>query len=272
MIVLRRDELEKLANFLQKQNGIKMSSEKLQRFKRKIEEVFIKYKIDDFAHFYHRLKYLNDETLIQDLTNAVTINETYFWREHEQFSTLSQEVLPTYIKKGMLNRVRILVSPCSSGEELYSIMFAILESGDLLSKLNIELVGIDIDSKMILKAKSGLYVKRSVEKLPSTTLNKYFTKIANLYKIDENITSNATFIQANIFDTKTLEKLGKFDIVFSRNMLIYFSEADKQKCYSTFHNLLNKDGYLFLGHADANSINKTLFTTIKRGEHLYKRN
>ena len=271
MIVLSVEELEKLADFLQKKNGIKMSAEKLQRFKRKIVDVFSKHKIEEFTQFYHKIKHLHDEQLIEDLTNAITVNETYFWREYGQFKILSEEILPKYIKTDKLNSVRILVSPCSSGEELYSIMLAILGSGDLLSKLNIELLGIDIDSKMILKAKSGLYMKRSIEKLSPDIVRSYFTKVGKLYKIDENLTDNARFIQVNIFDTEEIAKLGKFDIIFSRNMLIYFNETDKQKSFSIFHNLLRKDGYLFLGHADANSIDKTLFTTLKRGEHLYQK-
>lgn len=269
MVTLSVEELEKLADFLQRTSGIKMSAEKLQRFKRKIVDVFVSHNIEDFSQFYHKIKHLHDEKLIQDLTNAVTVNETYFWREHEQFEILTKDVLPKYLQIGSINTIRILVSPCSSGEELYSIMLAILGSGNLLEKLNIELVGIDIDSKMIHKAKSGLYTKRSVEKLSEDVLKSYFTKIGTLYKIDENLTANATFMQVNIFDAEAVAKLGKFDIVFSRNMLIYFNEEDKQKCFFIFHKLLKKDGHLFLGHADANSINKNLFSTLKRGSHLY---
>ena len=151
------------------------------------------------------------------------------------------------------------------------MMLAILDNGRLLDRLNIELIGIDIDSKMILKAKSGLYTKRSVEKLPEHLLKGYFTKVGELYKIDETLRNSANFQQMNIFDEQRLFGLGKFDIVFSRNMLIYFNEADKQKCFKIFHQLLKPEGYLFLGHADANSINKRLFSTLKRGEHLYKR-
>lgn len=267
---LQLHELEKLATFLQKQNGIVLDSQKLQRFQRKIEDVFVKHNIKDFNTFYHRIRYINDTKLIEDLTNAITINETYFWREHEQFKILTQEILPTFKHKAQ-DRVRILIAPTSSGEELYSVMLAILDSSNLIDQLNIEIVGIDIDSKMILKAKNGLYSQRSVEKIPQHLLKAYFKKVGNLYMIDEELKQNAHFLQANIFDTKTIEKLGKFDILFSRNMLIYFNETDKQKCYQTFYNLLNSNGYLFLGHADANAIGKKYFTSITKGLHIYKK-
>ncbi len=270
-INLTQEELEKLAEYLQKNIGIHLESQKLLRFKRKIEEIFLKHKIESFSTFYHRLRFLNSETLIQDLTNAVTVNETYFWREHEQFNLLSKEVLPQFIEASGLKTVRILVSPCSSGEELYSIMLSILDTPGLIERLNIEMVGIDIDSTMIQKAKTGLYSKRSVDKLPKHLLEKYFTKVGMLYQVDKSLTHAAKFIQINIFDEGIQERLGEYDVLFSRNMLIYFNARDKQRCFKTFWSLMKKDAKLFLGHADANNIDKKLFTPIKNGFHVFRK-
>jgi len=268
---LTNEELEKLAGFLQKKIGICLESSKLLRFKRKIEDILIQRGIDNFNIFYHQLRFTCDAELIQDLINAVTVNETYFWREHEQFKTLVKEVLPLYIQKGSMPRVRILVSPCSSGEELYSIMLAILQEGTLLDRLNIEMIGIDIDSSMIHKAKQALYSKRSIDRLPKDILQKYFTKVGNFYQLDKAIRDSARFMQANIFDETLDKKLGTFDIIFSRNMLIYFNSHDKQRSFQVFHKLLKKDSYLFLGHADANEIDRRLFMPVKSGFHLFKR-
>ncbi len=268
---LTDQELEKLANFLQKKTGVELEDSKLHRFQRKIEDVFLEHDINDFNSFYHRIRYQKDEDLIQDLTNAVTVNETYFWREFEQFSILTQKILPQFIQSNKIPIVRILVAPCSSGEELYSIMLAILDTANLLEKLNIELVGIDIDSKMVFKAKAGLYTQRSVKKLPKHLLKTYFTKVGNLYKIDDALRKNSYFIKANIFDDSIIEKFGHFDILFSRNMLIYFNELDKQKCYNIFYKILNMKGFLFLGHADANGINKKLFLLYEKGFHIYQK-
>ncbi|MEO1937013.1 MAG: protein-glutamate O-methyltransferase CheR [Sulfurimonas sp.] len=267
---LSESELERLAIFLQKRVGIVLEKQKLLRFSRKIEDVMKKYKFDDFSSFYHAVRFHHNEEITQDLINAVTVNETYFWREHEQFEILSQEILPLYVKNN-ISTVRILVSPCSSGEEVYSIMLAILESGDLIEKINIEIVGIDIDSNMIQKAKEGLYSKRSVEKLPAHISKKYFTKVGTLYKIDDSLREAATFLQANIFDASIINKLGSFDILFSRNMLIYFNLMDKRRAFDTFYKLLKPKSYLFLGHADASQIDKTKFNPLKIHSHIYKR-
>ncbi len=271
-IDLTQEELQKLGDFMHKATGNKLEVHKLLRFKRKIEEIFLKHHIDTFGNFYHQLRFMKSPELVQDLTNALTVNETYFWREHEQFLTLSKEILPKFVTPNKLEKVRILVAPCSSGEELYSIMLSILDAGNLIEKLNIEIVGIDIDSAMIQKAKTGLYTKRSVEKLPKHLLETYFKQVGSLYQIDKTLIDSARFLQANIFDENLSESLGgEYDIIFSRNMLIYFNAEDKRSCFGVFHKLMEPEGFLFLGHADTNNMDKKLFTPVSYGFHIFKK-
>jgi len=267
------DELKKLASFLQKNIGIHLEEDKLNRLKKKIENLLIKNSISNFSHFYHKIRFQNDEKLLQELINAITINETYFWREYEQFDILTNEIMQEIIKnsKTPMPTIRILVLPSSSGEELYSIMLSILELNDVIHKSNIELIGVDIDSNMINQAKKGLYSKRSIDKLPKNIKEKYFTKIGDKYQLDKKLIKYPTFLNANLFDKNLITKLKKFDIIFSRNMLIYFDKEDKQKAFDIFYNLLKQNGYLFLGHADANGIDKTKFLPIKTSFHIYKK-
>ncbi len=272
-IDLSIEELRKIGTFVHNFAGVFLEDEKLKRFKRKIEDIIVKNEIKNFSNFYHKIRFQKDENLIQELINAVTVNETYFWREYEQFEILCEEILPAILKNRRENmpHIRILVLPSSSGEELYSIMISILEENSIIHKSNIELLGIDIDSQMIQKAKRGLYSQRSVSKLSKKLIDKYFTKIGNFYQIDKNLLKNANFLKANIFDSNLAIKLGTFDIIFSRNMLIYFNQADKAKAFEIFYNMLQKDGHLFLGHADANGIDKTKFKPVKSGFHIFKK-
>ncbi|WP_457750199.1 CheR family methyltransferase [Sulfurimonas sp.] len=260
-IELSLHELHKLADFLHKNTGIFMEEQKRLRFKRKIEDIFTKHDIDNFNHFYHQLRFVHNEELLQDLINAVTVNETYFWREHEQFRILTKEILPQMVTPHSLRHIRILVAPCSSGEEIYSIMLSILDAEDLLEKFNIEIVGIDIDSNMIQKAKKGLYTQRSVEKLPLHLLHRYFKKIGEFYQFDQELINMVQLKKLNIFEDGIVKKIGTFDIIFSRNMLIYFNKENKQHAFETFYILLKNNGYLFLGHADVNGLDKRLFQT-----------
>ncbi|NPA65923.1 MAG: protein-glutamate O-methyltransferase CheR [Epsilonproteobacteria bacterium] len=268
-VTLSIEEMQKLAEFLKKRIGIHLDEDKIRRFKKKIELLMLKHHITSFSSFYHRIRFAKDEVLLQDLINSVTVNETYFWREHQQFEILANEILPALAKQK--KDIRILVAPTSSGEEVYSIMFAILEEGRVIEKANIEMVGIDIDSNMIRKAKVGLYTQRSVEKLPKYMREKYFKKVGTYYQIDDMFKQNAKFLQANIFDEELSQKLKTFDIVFSRNMLIYFDKKEKEKVFNLFYKILDPKGYLFLGHADANGIDKTMFKPIKSGFHIYQK-
>ncbi len=270
-IELKYDELKKLAQLLENKTGIYLDDDKLKRYKKRIEEIVNKAGFESFNSFYHQIRFIKNQELLQELIESVTVNETYFWREFEEFKILVDEILPTYIKPNSLNKVRVLVLPSSSGEEVYSIMIAIKENKEVYDNLIIEIIGADIDSNMIQKAKKGLYSKRSVDKLPNEYKTKYFTKVGNYYQIDKEFIKYAKFLQANLFDRSLKMKLGEFDIIFSRNMLIYFDTPTKQKAFDIFYKLLKPSSYLFLGHADANYIDKTKFKSIKKGFQVYQK-
>jgi chemotaxis protein methyltransferase CheR len=133
------------------------------------------------------------------------------------------------------------------------------------------MVGIDIDSSMIEKAKRGLYNRRSVERLPAHLRQKYFTQVGELYQIRPDFTEAATFLVANIFDKSLPHRLGQFDILFSRNMLIYFNDEEKRRCFDQLYRLLKPGGYLFLGHADSNGIDKSRFKSLGLGSPIYQK-
>ncbi len=269
IINLTQDELEKLARFIQKEFGIFLNNEQLKRAQKKIQNLIAEHNFKNFTSFYHQIRFTKNERLKQALVNAITINETYFWREHEQFEVLAFEALHEFKKH---NRpIRILVAPSSSGEELYSMMFAILEEQSIIQKYIIELIGIDVDSNVIQKAKKGVYSKRSVEKLPKRFLERYFTQKGNLFELDVSLRQHVTFLQGNIFDTHFTNKLGTFDIIFSRNMLIYFDLTQKKEAFDTFYKMLHPHGLLFLGHADSNELDKNQFKPYKSGFHIYKK-
>ena len=270
-IELNLHELKKLTALIQTISGIYIDNDKLNRYKKKIEAIVHQSGLESFNAFYHQIRFAKDRQLLQKLIESVTINETYFWREHKAFHILVDEILPLYIKSGSMNRVRILVLPSSSAEEVYSIMIAIKENKTVYDHLNIEIIGADIDSHMIKKAKTGLYSKRSVEKLPKKYVEHYFKKVGEMYQIDKSFVNYANFLQVNLFDGTLKSQVGEFDIIFSRNMLIYFDRQTRKKAFEIFYNLLKPSAYLFLGHADANGIDKSKFKSVKNAFHIYQK-
>ncbi len=191
-----------------------------------------------FKEFLTRLVY--DRKLKQEVIDFVTVNETYFYRE------LSQLKEALYHLKSLDRSVSVLCAPCSSGEEVYSLaLLAVLN----FAKENLSIVGIDINSKAIQKAKEALYQGRSLQRLAESEKNRYFTKQDDSYKIKKELLCRCRFELCNVFDKKFLE-LGKFDVILSRNMMIYFDYESRLKFVELLYKVANNGCRLYVGNAD----------------------
>ncbi len=264
-------DFKRIKRFLNKEVGIELNSEKLEKvYKKKLDSILKSLNIS-YEEFNRKLL-TKDEKLRNELIRKFTVNETYFFREKHQFDTLINYVLPELDKKLDINEViSILCAPVSSGEELYSIAILLLEEGNLIKKRDFFLLGIDIDSDMIKRAKKGIFPKRSLQKLPSEMIKKYFIKKGEYYEAIDELKNAVNFKVVNVLDEKAMMSLGKFDVIFSRNMLIYFDEVHKNQVILTFCKMLKDDGYLFLGHAER--VTNNLFKIVKLGDSIvYKKN
>lgn len=180
--------------------------------------------------------------LKQELINHLTTNETYFYREVKQIMELVQLVQQSDTK------VSILCAQSATGEEPYSIVLALLDAGVSREKFNV--LGLDINSDAIEKSKEAIYTEKNLRCLSEDIISKYFSKQESLYSLNENIKSLVSFEVLNIFDA-SFEKIGKFDFVFSRNMLIYFDKETKLEAKHILENVRKNDRYdVFFGHAD----------------------
>jgi chemotaxis protein methyltransferase CheR len=198
------------------------------------------YQLYTFDELYERL--MRDGSLLEALINTLTVNETYFFRETRQIDFVAERAY----RAGQ--KVRILCAPGSTGEEPYSIAIALLERG--ISPLMIEIVSLDINSDVVMTAKEGRYTERSLHKTTPELKEKYFYKEGHFFRIQESVKALVRFHTLNIFDDQ-LFALGKFDVVFSRNMLIYFDEATVIRAVERLGRMANRSASLFLfGHAD----------------------
>ncbi len=187
-------------------------------------------------------KISHDKELKQDLINRLTTNETFFYREFNQV-----EELVSLIKQKTYP-VRILCAPCATGEESYSIALALLEAG--VPKTKFTIVGIDINSDAINKAKEGIYRERNVRNLSDEMRQRYFTQNGEMFHLSSEIKSLVEFKIFNIFE-ESFKKLEKFDYIFSRNMLIYFDMPTKQKAINILESMQKDPAEkIFFGHAD----------------------
>jgi chemotaxis protein methyltransferase CheR len=195
--------------------------------------------LSSFKKLFDKIQY--DTDIKQELINLVTVNETYFYRELPQ---LHEAIEFAKTREGT---VSIICAPCATGEEVYTL--AMLLGEEKSFQKNYEIKGIDINTEAIRKAETGYYSERSLHKLTQELKDRYFTCKDGFYAVDKAHFSNVKFSQVNIFEDR-FKDCGKFDIIFSRNMLIYFDEEFRLAAMKRFYELLKPAGRVYLGHAD----------------------
>jgi chemotaxis protein methyltransferase CheR len=189
----------------------------------------------------------------EQFINSFTVNETYFYREDQHLACLGHSMLPEVVaKRGPGGLVRIWSVPCSTGEEPYSIAIWLLENWPPVDVYNIEIVGSDIDTRVLAEARLGDYGDRAVGRLSRDLLGRYFeTAREGQRRIIQDIRESVKFTATNLVDAASIEAQGRFDIIFCRNVLIYFDDASRLKASQNLYNALNPNGFVCLGHAES---------------------
>jgi chemotaxis protein methyltransferase CheR len=197
-----------------------------------------------------RLRAEGDGPLRRKVIDAMTTNETLFFRDQTPFEVLRQKLLPEILAKRSAKReLRIWSAACSSGQEPYTIAMLLRESFPQLTSWKIEILATDLSSTMLAKARQGLYGRLEVNRgLPTALLAKYFAPVGLDYQIRDELRAMITFREMNL--AESWPGLGTFDIVFLRNVLIYFDVPTKKSILSRARQQLAPDGYLFLGAAE----------------------
>jgi len=230
-----------LYSFIEKKSGIQLDKNK-SIIEQKIISFCKENNINSFTLLLETIK--TNEVFFKKFVTLITINETYFFREKEQI----QDAFSIHIKQNR-SHFDILSLPSSSGEEIYSIIITVLE----MKIDNFQVMGVDIDQEVIQKAKEGLYNKRAIHRVDKNILEKYFTLQNNHYQIKESVKKHAMFTQCNLFED-AISHIGNFDIIFSRNMFIYFNDEKKILAYKQLQKLKKyNDTKIYLGHADISS-------------------
>ncbi len=192
---------------------------------------------------------------LPSLFEVVTINETYFFRNPPQFEALEQVILPEILKAKQAQgnkKLRIWSAASSSGEEAYTMSMLILERiKPQFPGFTFEIVGSDINTAVLEKARSGVFKEYSVRNMPAHYLNKYFTRDGDKYVLTPEVRSQVKFMCVNLYDTPTMRTMTGFDVIFCCNVLIYFDTIAKQQVVADLYDALNKTGYLFIGYSES---------------------
>jgi len=210
------------------------------------------HKLSGFREYYQFLKYdrKKDEE-IADIMDILTTNETYFFRESFQLKAFTDEILPELkVLKQRDRTLRIWSAGCSTGEEPYTIAMLMLEL-DCFKGWRIEIVGSDISQRVVQHARKGVYGKSSFRCTEQRYLNRFFTQTEGGYRICDEVRELVTISHMNLFDANRLALLGKMDVIFCRNVIIYFDQNSKKRVIESFYNTLRGGGYLLLGHSES---------------------
>ena len=207
---------------------------------------------DSFQKYFYFLQYDpradGEFDVIYDL---VTTNETYFFREPAQFTAFVEEIVPELVSGKGVKKIRIWSAGCSSGEEPYSIAMLLEEAG-WFSRASFEIFASDLNQQVLARARKGHYREAAFRSTDPTLREKYFARQADgSWHIADSIRNRVSFGRVNLYDEARVAVLGSLDVIFCRNVIIYFDDASKKSVIRNFYNRLLDGGYLLLGHSES---------------------
>jgi chemotaxis protein methyltransferase CheR len=246
MTPLDYDYLQKI---LKDRSGLMLSADKKYLLESRLLPLARKIGVAGISDLVAKMK-AGGEALIRDVVEAMTTNETFFFRDKTPFDHFKDSVIPELVRARAERRaLRIWCAAASTGQEPYSLAMILREMGAALSGWRIEIVATDLSPEVLEKSKSGLYTQFEVQRgLPIQMLVRHFTQVGAMWQLNADIRSLVQFRQFNLL--QDFSGLGKFDVIFCRNVLIYFDQATKTDVFNRLAKVNEPDGYLFLGAAE----------------------
>lgn len=241
-------------DFIHEKCGIYFNDNKQYLLKNRLQKRMDYLQIKSFKDYFFHIKY--DKTLqeFNQLMIQITTNETSFYRNEPQLQSFSKELLPKLIEEKTKNKekkhLRIWSAGCSTGEEPYTLAILIMEYLAIKPGWTFEIVASDISEEVLHTARTGEYKGNTLRNIKPSVLSKYFTKLSNLYKVNPEVKSKIKFSQLNLNEPRKLIMHRDYDVIFCRNVMIYFSDEVKKQLVRGFFNGLNKGGYFYIGHSE----------------------
>lgn len=256
---LSEDEFRRLRDFLYRRTGMVFGDSKRYYAQRRVSERMAATGAGSFPSYFARLRTdVNGE--IEQFVNAFTVNETYFYREEHQLRCLTSDLLREQTVKPAGEAIRIWSVPCSTGEEPYSIAIWLLENWPEVDAHDVEIVGSDIDTSVLETARQGVFGKRSLMRLSPELIGRYFTPAGSeQWRILDELRQSVRFTSVNLVEAAETRPHGRFNVIFCRNVLIYFDDAARRIAAENLYENLVPGGYICLGHTESMSRISPLF-------------
>ena len=269
-VAISDDEFVKFRDFFYRWTGIHFSDAKRYFVDKRIAERIRQTRSESFGDYFRKVRLEACGEEVQRLVNCLTVNETYFYRESYQFECLANSVLSEVIKgRPRGSSVRIWSLPCSTGEEPYSIALWLLENWAHVDDYAIEIIASDIDSDVLEQARQGIYGTRSLQNVAPATVRRYFRRLDDeRFQIVPELRDSIDFSLINVTDAVQMRRCRDIDVVFCRNLLIYFDDLSRRRAAEHMWDCLNPGGFVCLGHSESMSRISSLFEVRKFPEAI----
>ena len=269
---MKPERIAFIADVLRRTSGLIINEEKAYLVSGRLTPVARQEGFETLDEFIDSMMAKSNPAHENAVMEAMTTNETFFFRDKRPFEIFENTVLPALAEtRTPGSRVRLWTAAASSGQELYSIAMIIEQARAKLNSMKFDLLGTDISKEILDKARAGIYSQFEVQRgLPIQMLVKFFEKDGDLWQISQDMRAACKFEEFNLLNDFT--KLGKFDVVFCRNVLIYFDQDTKKNVLERIAKLMPDDGYMFLGAAETVIGITEAFKPVPDNRGLYQKN
>lgn len=269
---LRDDEFRYIREYIYEKSGLYFDDTKKDYLEKRLLIRMNQLNVQSFIEYYYKLKSDNNGEFNM-LAELITTNETYFFRNIPQLNTFSYHILPELLtRKANAGdfKLKIWSAGCSSGEEPYTIAIILKERLEYLEDWDIDIYGTDISNRVLELARIGAYFPRSLMDTGKDIKKKYFSydALKNMYTINQDIKDMVKFKHINLFDEGQMAFFKNIDIIFCRNVLIYFDEDSRKRVVERFYDALMPGGYILLGHSESMLRITRAFEMLRMGDDI----
>lgn len=250
-LVLPEGTTALIRNLIHERTGMFFDNGKSDLLIDKLSPLVIERGFGSYLDYYYLLKY-DASALVewQNVMNALSVQETYLWREIDQVKALVQTLLPQWHARNSGSTLRIWSAACATGEEPLTIAIALNEAG-WFERASIEILASDASSNAVARAKEGVYRERAFRNLPPHLRDRYFEPVGSAWRVKGKLHSQIKWGLANLLDEGQIAPLASADFIFCRNVFIYFSETAIGRVVRSFAKFIRPPGYLFVGAAES---------------------
>ena len=248
---MKPEDFDLFSTLVKQRSGLVLTKDKAYLLESRLTPVARKYNLKTLDDLAQSVRTKREEQMLREITEAMTTNESFFFRDTKPFDQFKKVLLPELLRtRAMKKQMRIWSAAASSGQEAYSLAMICLEEAAKIQGWKIDILGTDLSSEMVERAKSGIYSQFEVQRgLPITYLMKYFSQIGtDKWQIKDNLRQMVQYREGNLLTE--FGAVGVFDVIYCRNVLIYFDQPTKTRVLDALSHVLAPDGVIFLGGAE----------------------